>query len=103
MDTVLPIISFTSHQSGDFVSEISIIKISATENLNINKVEFYVNDSLQYIDLESPYQFFWNTTDYLDSSEHVLKAIYYNSSGNYAETEPIVLFINNSNSKPTSS
>ena len=58
IDTVLPIISFTSHQSGDFVSEISIIKISATDNLNINKVEFYVNDSLYFIDLESPYQFF---------------------------------------------
>ena len=100
IDATLPIISLTSHQSGDFVSEISIIKISATENLNINKVEFYVDDSLHFIDLESPYQFSWNTTDYLDSSEHVIKAIYYNSSGDYAETEPIVLFINNSSFKP---
>ena len=44
-----------------------------------------------------------NTTDYLDSSEHVIKAIYYNSSGDYAETEPMMLFINNSKSKPISS
>ena len=58
IDTNLPIISLTSHQSGDFVSEISIIKISDTENLNINKVEFYVDDSLHFIDLESPYQFY---------------------------------------------
>ena len=100
IDTTLPLISITSHQSGDFVSEISIINISATENLNINKVEFYVDDSLYFLDLEPPYQFFWNTTDYLDSSEHVIKAIYYDSFGDYAETEPIVLFINNSNSKP---
>ena len=60
------------------MSEISIIKISDTENLNIKKVEFYVDDSLHLIDLESPYQFSWNTTDYLDSSEYVIKAIYYN-------------------------
>ena len=41
IDTVLPIVSYI-HQSGDFVSEISIIKISDTDDLNINKVEFYV-------------------------------------------------------------
>ena len=82
------------------MSEISIIKISATDNLNINKVEFYVNDSLLFYRFESPYQFSWNTTDYLDSSEHVIKAIYYHSSGDYAETEPMMLFINNSKSKP---
>ena len=71
IDTVFLSVSFTSHQSGDFVSEISIIKISATDDLNINKVEFYVDDSLNFIDLESPYQFSWNTTDYLDNSEHL--------------------------------
>ena len=102
-DGTLPIISITSHQPGEFVSQISTIKVTTQNNYKINRVEFYVDDSLFYIDLEFPYQFDWNTTIYADSTEHVIKAISYDGSENYRETEPLTLIVFNLDSKPTPS
>ena len=100
MDTNLPNISITSHQAGEFVNEISTIKVSIEDNIEIYKVNFYVDDSLFFIDLESPYQFDWNTINYIDSSKHVIKVVCYYSPNNYAEIEPIILLVDNSDSRP---
>ena len=100
---VLPAISISSNSSGESLNEIVTIEVDPADNEKIIKVEFYIDDSLLFTDTESPYYYDWNTTEYEDSSEHVLKVISYNNSDNFIESEPIFLIIDNSGSYPTSS
>ena len=37
-------------------------------------VEFFINDSLFFTDTESPYEYDWNTTQYEDNSEHIVRS-----------------------------
>ena len=100
---VLPAISISSNSSGESLNEIVTIEVDPADNEKIIKVEFYIDDSLLFTDNESPYYYDWNTTQYEDFSEHVLKVISYNNSDNFIESEPIFLIIDNSGSYPTSS
>ena len=100
---VLPAISISSNSSGESLNEIVTIEVDPADNEKIIKVEFYIDDSLLFTDTESPYYYDWNTTEYEDSSEHVLKVISYNNSDNFIESEPIFLIIDNSGSYPTRS
>jgi Leucine-rich repeat (LRR) protein len=57
-------------------------------------VEFFINDSLVFTDIESPYQYDWNTTQYEDG-EHIVKVISYDNSDNFTESQPILLIVRN--------
>ena len=99
----LPTISILSNGSDQSVNELVTITVIPGGNEEISKVEFYINDSLIFTDIELPFYYDWNTTQYEDFSEHVLKVISYNNSDNFIESEPIFLTIDNSGSYPTSS
>ena len=79
-DTTPPTVSISSPVSGQTVSEIVDIIAQAQDNKSINRVEFFVNDSLLYVDNQSNFSFQWNTTTYPDDSDHIIKAIAYDDS-----------------------
>jgi len=94
-DTTPPTVSITSPVSGQSVNEIVTISVNTDDNEGINKVEFFIDDSLVLTDTESPYAYEWNTTQYEDNSEHIVKVISYDNSDNSTESQPIMLIINN--------
>ena len=96
----LPGISISSNSSDESLNEIVTIEVIPLDNEKIIKVEFYIDDSLLFTDTESPYYYDWNTTQYEDFSEHILKIISYNNSDYFIESEPIFLTIDNSSSYP---
>jgi hypothetical protein len=102
-DTTPPTVSISSHSSGQTVNEIITITVTTQDNKGISKVEFFINDSLVLTDSESPYQYEWNTTQYEDNSEHIVKVISYDNSDNSTTSQPIMLTVDNSGSYPTSS
>ena len=63
-----------------------IVKISTTveEPLGVVKVEFYVDDSLVFIDKEASYEYEWNTTAYTDGA-HMIKVRAFDALRNMAE------------------
>ena len=69
VDTTPPIVSISSPVSGQSVNEIVTITVTTQDNEGINKVEFFINDTLFFTDIELPYQYEWNTTIYDDNSE----------------------------------
>jgi len=101
-DTTPPTVSISSHSSGQIVNEIVTIEGTTQDNEGINKVEFFVDDSLHFTDTESPYQYDWNTTVYEDGTEHIVKVISYDTSNNSTESQPIMLVVDNSGSYPQS-
>ena len=102
-DTTPPTVSISSHSSGQPVNEIITITVTTQDNKGISKVEFFIDDSLVLTDTESPYEHNWNTIQYEDNSEHIVKVISYDNSENFTESQPILLRVDNSTSHPTPS
>jgi Leucine-rich repeat (LRR) protein len=68
-DTTPPTVSISSHSSGQTVNEIVTITVTTEDNEGISQVEFFIDDSLVLTDIESPYEYEWNTTHYDNSTE----------------------------------
>ena len=102
-DTTPPTVSISSHNSSQTVNEIVTITVTTEDNEGISKVDFFIDDSLVLTDTESPYEYDWNTTQYEDNSEHIVKIISYDNSDNSTTSQPIILIVDNSTSRPTPS
>jgi len=80
-DTIAPTVSITSPSAGSTVSKKLKVKASASDNVGVKKVEFYVDGMLKKTDSSSPYSVKLNTKK-LANSSHVLMAKAYDAAGN---------------------
>ncbi|MBT4370749.1 MAG: hypothetical protein HOD18_09370 [Candidatus Marinimicrobia bacterium] len=97
---ISPTVSILSPVNNQTINEIVTIVVQTKDNDGIDKVEFYIDDSLVFTDLESFYEYQWNTIQYEDDSKHAVKVISYDLSGNSTISEPNVYVIDNSTSHP---
>ena len=96
-----PIIFIDKPKSGKIVFEEVYIKIKTKKkDEDIKSVNFFIDDSLFYKDLERPFDTTWNTTGYENNTEHFIKAILYDNTGDTIESESIKLIVNNSLAVP---
>lgn len=81
-DTTPPTVSIFSPPSGSTVSG-SVVNItaSASDNIGVTKVEFYIDGQLKSNHTTSPYAYSWNTTAYSNGS-HTLMVKAYDAAGN---------------------
>ncbi|MBT6869971.1 MAG: Ig-like domain-containing protein, partial [Candidatus Marinimicrobia bacterium] len=100
-DTTTPTVSIQSPVSGETVTEVVTISVLTQDNIDISKVEFFVDDSLDYTDLESPYEYDWNTLE-VEDGEHIVKVISYDTSDNSTTSQPIILNVDNLDSESPS-
>ena len=76
-DKTEPEVSITSPSSGSTVNEIVTITCEATDNKEIDFVQFFVNDSLDsFLVSAEPYVFEWNTNN-LENGIYSIKAVAY--------------------------
>ena len=81
-----PSVKITSPSHDSFVRETETISVDVeTELLQIEKVEFYIDDVLKHTDTSSPYSWDWGTTAYSDGT-HTIRAVAYDSRGNNSDT-----------------
>ena len=93
-DITPPTVSIQSPNNGQIISgEVNITVITEDEG-GINRVEFFINESLLYTDSESPYQFNWNTEDEIDG-EYNLFVKSYDNSGNNSISNTINILVDN--------
>jgi len=97
---ISPTVSILSPVNNQTINEIATIVVETKDNDGIDKVEFYIDDSLVFTDLESFYEYQWNTIQYEDDSKHTVKVISYDLSGHSTISEPNVYVIDNSTSHP---
>ena len=57
----------------------------------MDKVEFYIDYKLKYIDESMPYKWFWDETIY---GRHVVKVVAYDKEGNIATDQLKVMIFN---------
>ncbi len=87
-DLTAPTASITTPSSGATVAGTVTISVSASDNVGVSRVEFYVDDSLAYTDTTSPYDFNWDTTTAGDGS-HALSAKAYDTVDNMGQSESV--------------
>jgi hypothetical protein len=88
-DKIPPVVSISSPASGATVSGTVIISATASDNVGVAKVEFYLDSSLQVTDTASPYTSSWNTAAASNGS-HTIMAKAYDAAGNTASASVIV-------------
>ena len=92
-DTTPPSIEIVSHNSGEKVSGVIKIEVKTEDDQEIEKVEFFIDDSLLLTDIETPYEFLWNT-ELHENSEYTVEVISSDNSGNNGNDE-IILIVEN--------
>ena len=99
-DTTPPTVTITFPQDGSTIYEIANITCLSTDNDAVEKVELWVNGSpTTSIDNTEPYSLEWNTTTFDDGS-YFITVRSYDVSGNTADSAPIYLTVDNSQSNP---
>ena len=98
-DTTAPTVAITAPTNSAPTSSVVIsgtvsVSVSATDNVGVSKVEFYVNGILQNTDTASPYTFSWNTATLVNGS-YSLTAKAYDAAGNVGQSSAVSVTVNN--------
>lgn len=92
VDATPPSVSITSPLNGEtLIAGMQQVFATASDNVGVTKVEFYVDGILSSTDLTSPYSFSWNTTNITGAK--VLTARAYDAVGNSAPTTSVQVLI----------
>jgi hypothetical protein len=94
-DTTAPTTSITAPANGATVSGTVSVTASASDNVGVTKVEFYLDGALRTTDTTSPYSWSWDTTAFANSS-HSLVTKAYDAAGNVGTSATVTVTVNNS-------
>ncbi|HVM77365.1 MAG TPA: Ig-like domain-containing protein, partial [Candidatus Paceibacterota bacterium] len=100
-DTTPPTVSLTSPTSGSTVSSTISVQASASDNVGVTKVEFYLDSALQSTNLSSPYTWNWTTASSTNGS-HTLSAKAYDAAGNVGISATVNVTVSNPDTTPPS-
>ena len=81
-DTIAPQVSIISPISGTEASGVIIVQVLATDNVEVERVNFLVDGGLEETKTLAPYDFEWDTEPFADGQTHELVAIAIDPSGN---------------------
>jgi len=92
---IKPNIKVISPLMNSVVSDLEIIKVKASDNKGIIRLEVFINHSLYFVSdsQKSVYEFQWNTGNYSDGTQVIINAIAYDIDGNKAESKPVIVNI----------
>ena len=99
-DTTAPATSITSPAAGATVSGSVNIAASASDNVGVSKVEFYVNGALKGTGTASPYYYSWSTTAVANGA-YSLTSKAYDAAGNVSQSPTVSVNVNNSTADTT--
>ena len=95
-DNIPPTAEILSPENGDTVPDTAKsieIKVEATDNKKVTKVDFYIDSHLAYTDTTPPWTYIWPTVVYEDSSSHNIQAKAYDQAGNVGLSSVITVLI----------
>ncbi|ADI84783.1 Ig-like domain-containing protein [Geobacter sulfurreducens] len=93
-DATAPTVSLSAPTSGATVSGVVSVNATATDNLAVAKVEFYVNNVLASTDTTSPYSYSWDTST-VANGVYSLTAKAYDAAGNSKVSTAVTVTVNN--------
>ena len=91
-DTTAPSVVLTSPANGSSVANGAAVTMNATasDNVGVTKVEFYVDSVLKASDTSSPYSYNWSASG---TGTHTLSARAYDASGNTGMSSPVSISV----------
>jgi hypothetical protein len=92
-DTIKPTVSISSPTSGT-VSGITTVFAVATDNVGVERVEFYIDGARKITDYTSLYSYSWDTTTATNAA-HTIYAMAYDAIGNVATSATVTVTVNN--------
>ena len=96
-DNQAPVVSITSPSNGATASGLMDVRVSASDNVGVTKVNLYVDGNLLATDLTSPYVFSWDTTQETNGN-HTLTAKAYDAAGNLKTSSTVTVTVSNTTS-----
>ena len=93
-DTTPPTVSITSPANGTTMSGITTITATASDNVGVTKVDFYVDSVLKATDTTSPYSFALDTAT-LSNAQHNLQAKAFDAANNIGTSSIVTVTVNN--------
>lgn len=99
-DTTAPLVSITSPAAGVTISGTITVGVSASDNVGVTRVEWYLDGALQGSATLAPYTFSWNTAGVADGS-HTLSAKAYDAAGNVGTAPSVTVTVQNTPSTIT--
>jgi thermitase len=93
-DTTPPTVSLTAPAAGATVSGSVTLNASATDNVGVTKVEFYVGSTLLATSTAAPYTTSWNTLA-IPNGSYTLTAKAYDAAQNVGTSTAVTVTVNN--------
>lgn len=93
-DTTAPTTSVTSPADGSTVSGTTLVTASASDDVGVSKVEFYLDGVLQSSDTSSPYEWSWDTTSVANGA-YALTSKAYDAAGNSGTSAAVNVNVSN--------
>jgi len=93
-DITPPVTSITAPLNGATVSGTTSVTASATDNVGVTKVEFYLDGALKSTDTSSPYSWSWDTTTATNGS-HSLTSKAYDAALNVGTSTTVTVTVSN--------
>lgn len=90
LDTTPPTVSISSPASGTKVSGRVNINVSASDNVGVAKVEFYIDNKLVTTDTTAPYSYRWNVNKKISAGNHTIMVKAYDAANNSASASIVV-------------
>jgi large repetitive protein len=99
-DVTPPIVTITNPISGSTADGSIVIRVNATDNKEVEKVEFLIDGILVNTNDESPWEYLWNTNDYADGNQHSILVKATDPTGNIGTSSLVVVTIALLNTPP---
>jgi beta-lactamase superfamily II metal-dependent hydrolase len=93
-DTTAPTTSVTAPANGATVSATTTVTASASDNVGVTKVEFYLDGALKATDTTSPYSWSWDTTTATNGT-HSLTSKAYDAALNTGTSAAVSVTVSN--------
>ena len=103
-DSIHPTLTITFPADQSVLSDSVLISAYAVDNVGLELVTLYLNDSIVHESVEGPYEYSWSTFDNEEDEYHTIRAKATDLAGNVNYTNTIqVLVDNQDNESPTGS
>jgi len=99
-DTTPPVVNLTAPNADASVAGVTDVTATATDNVGVSKVEFYINGGLAATDQSSPYSYSWNTANLANGAAAIM-AKAYDAAGNVASDTRQVTIANGDKEAPS--
>jgi len=93
-DSIAPSVALSNPVANSTVNGNVAIAAVATDNVSVDKVEFYINGILKATSSGSQYSFIWDTSGVVNGSYTIL-AKAYDASGNTAQSSSVKVLVDN--------